>query len=56
MCQLRIFKHDFHKKRKKIFTKISSTHEAICRCDVSSQYVAATCRLVCTDLNNFLSL
>ena len=32
----------------KIFTKFSSTHEAICRCDVSLQRVAATCRQVCT--------
>ena len=36
----------------KIFTKkFYSTHEAICRCDVSPQNVAANCRLVCTDLN-----
>ena len=33
-----------------IFTKFSSTHEAICRCNVSPRHVAATCRLVCTDL------
>ena len=33
-----------------IFSKFSSTHEAICRCDVSPHRVAATCRLVCTDL------
>ena len=32
------------------FSKFSSTHEAICRCDVSPHRVAATCRLVCTDL------
>ena len=32
------------------FSKLSSTHEAICRCDVSPHRVAATCRLVCTDL------
>ena len=31
--------------------KFYSTHEAICRCDVSPQNVAANCRLVCTDLN-----
>ena len=34
----------------KIFTKFSRTHEAICRCNVSPRHVAATCRLVCTDL------
>ena len=33
-----------------IFSKFSSTHEAICRCDVSPHRVVATCRLVCTDL------
>ena len=32
--------------------KFSSTHEAICRCDVSQRHVAATCRLVSTDLNS----
>ena len=26
-------------------------HEAICRCDMSPRHIAATCRLVCTDLN-----
>ena len=30
--------------------KYSSTHEAICCCDVPSRHAAATCRLVCTDL------
>ena len=35
----------------KIFTKFSSAHEAICRCNASPRHVAATCRLVCTDLN-----
>ena len=34
----------------KIFTKFSTTHEAICRCNVSLRHVAATCHLVCTDL------
>ena len=29
----------------KIFTKILHDHEAICRCNVSSRHVAATCRL-----------
>ena len=36
--------------QQQIFTKFSSTHEAICRCNVSPRHVAATCRLVCTDL------
>ena len=31
--------------------KFSSTHGAICRCNVSLRHVAATCRLVCTDLH-----
>ena len=31
----------------KIFTNFSSTHEAICRCNVSPRHVAATCRLEC---------
>ena len=35
----------------KIFRNFSSTHEAICRCNVSPRHVAATCRLVCTDLD-----
>ena len=26
-------------------------HKAICRCDMSPRHIAATCRLVCTDLN-----
>ena len=35
-----------------MFTKkLYRTHEAICRSDVSPLNVAATCRLVCTDLN-----
>ena len=36
----------------KIFTKTLHDHEAICRCNVSSRHVAATCRLVCTTLQN----
>ena len=36
--------------QQQIFTKFSSTHEAIYRCNVSPRHVAATCRLVCTDL------
>ena len=32
-------------------TKFSSTHEAIYHRDVSSRHVAATCHLLCTDLN-----
>ena len=38
--------------RTNIFTKISSTHGAICRCDVSAQRVATTCHLVCSDLKD----
>ena len=37
----------------KVFTKFSTTHKLICRCNVSPQRVAATCRLVCTDLKVF---
>ena len=37
-------------QRKRFSQKFSSTHEAICRCDVPSQHVAATCRPVCTNL------
>ena len=37
----------------KIFTKFSTTHELICRCNVSSQHVAATYCLVCTHLKVF---
>ena len=37
-------------RRQRFSQKFSSTHEAICRCDVSLQRVAATCRQVCTDL------
>ena len=36
--------------QQKIFTKFSSTHEAICGCNLSPRHVAATYRLVCTDL------
>ena len=32
----------------KIFTRFPSTHEAICRCNVSPQHVAATCCRTCT--------
>ena len=39
-------------RRQRFSQKFSSTHEGICRCDLSSQHVAATCRLVCSDLNN----
>ena len=35
-------------RRQRFSQKFSSTHEAICRCDVSLQRVAATCRQVCT--------
>ena len=38
-------------QRQRFSQKFSSTHEAICRCDVSQWHVAATCRLVCTNLN-----
>ena len=34
----------------RIFTKFSTTHEATCCCNVSPRHVAATCRLVCTNL------
>ena len=37
-------------QRQRFSQKLSSTNEAICRCDVSSRHVSATCRLVCTDL------
>ena len=36
-------------QRQRFSQKFSSTHEAICGCDVPSQHVASTCRLVCTD-------
>ena len=39
-------------QRQRFSHNFSSTHEAICRCDVSPRHVAATCRLVCTDLNS----
>ena len=39
-------------QRQRFSQKFSSTHEAICRCNVLSRHVAATCRLVCTDLKN----
>ena len=39
-------------RRQRFSQKFSSTHEGICRFDLSSQHVAATCRLVCSDLNN----
>ena len=35
-------------RRQRFSQKFSSTHEAICRCDVSLQRVAATCRLKAT--------
>ena len=38
--------------RTNIFTKISSTDGAICRCDVSVQRVATTCHPVCSDLKD----
>ena len=37
-------------RRQRFSQKFSGTHEAICRCNVSPRHVAATCRLVCTDL------
>ena len=37
-------------QRQRFSQNFCSTHEAICRCDVSPRLVAATCRLVCTDL------
>ena len=37
-------------QRQRFSQKFSSTHEAICRCNMSPRHVAATCRLVCTDL------
>ena len=37
-------------QRQRFSQKFSSTHEAICCCDVSLHHVAATCRLECTDL------
>ena len=37
-------------QRQRFSQKFSSTHEAICCSDVSPHHVAATCRLVCTDL------
>ena len=37
-------------QRQRFSQKFSRTHEAICRCNVSPRHVAATCRLVCTDL------
>ena len=35
-------------RRQRFSQKFSSTHEAICRCDVSPQRVAATSRPTCT--------
>ena len=37
-------------QRQRFSQKFSSTHDAICCCDVSPHRVAATCRLACTDL------
>ena len=37
-------------QRQRFSQKLSGTHEATCRCNVSPRHVAATCRLVCTDL------
>ena len=37
-------------QRQRFSIVFSSTHEAICLCNVSPRHVAATCRLVCTDL------
>ena len=37
-------------QRQRFSQKFSSTHEAFCRCNVLPRHVAATCRLVCTDL------
>ena len=37
-------------QRQRFSQKLSNTHEAICRCNVSPRHVAATCCLVCTDL------
>ena len=34
-------------QRQRFSQKFSSTHEVICHCNVSSQCVAATCRLSC---------
>ena len=36
-------------QRERLSQKLSSTHGAICRCDVSPQHVAATSRRTCTD-------
>ena len=36
-------------QRERLSQKLSSTHGAICRCDVSLQHVAATSRRTCTD-------
>ena len=41
-------------QRQRFSQKFSSTHEAICCCNVSPQHVAGTCRLVCTDLYIYL--
>ena len=41
-------------QRQRFSQNYSSTHEAICRCNVSPRHVAATCRLVCTDLKEVL--
>ena len=38
-------------QRQRFSQKFSSTHEAICHCNVLLRHVAATCCLVCTDLN-----
>ena len=37
-------------QRQRFSQKFSSTREAICYCNVSPQCVAATCRLLCTEL------
>ena len=37
-------------QRQRFSQKFSCTYEAICRCNMSPRHVAATCRLVCTDL------
>ena len=41
-------------QRQRFSQKFSSTHEAICCCNVSPRHVAGTCRLVCTDLYIYL--
>ena len=47
--QVRLNLYDFL-QRQRFSQKSSSTHQAICRCNVSPRHVAATCRPVCTDL------